>query len=57
MNFVYGIVITLAGIPVYLVCIKWQNKPECYSKIYKGIEYICQILFNAVWIDGNEKEN
>lgn len=57
MNFVYGIIITLAGVPVYLVCIKWQNKPECYSKIYKGIESICQILFNAVWIDGNEKEN
>lgn len=57
MNLVYGVAITLAGIPVYLVCIKWQNKPECYSKIYKGIESICQILFNAVWIDGNEKEN
>lgn len=50
-----GILITLAGIPVYYACIKWKKKPATYGKLSKAIERFCQILFSTVFVDENEK--
>lgn len=46
-----GILITLSGVPVYYICVKWTNKPKQYQNILQGLEKFCQILFQSVFID------
>ena len=28
-----GVVVTLSGIPVYLIAISWQNKPKAFTNV------------------------
>lgn len=57
MNLVYGILITLTGVPFYYLGIKWKNKPEFLGKSSKGFERFCQLIFMTLFVDGEEKEN
>ena len=56
MQLIFGILITLSGVPVYLLCIKWKNKPALYGRISHGFERFCQIMFNTVFVDELLKE-
>lgn len=55
-NLIVGILITLAGIPVYYVGVSWKSKPACYSRLSKGVERFCQLLFQTVFVDNEEKD-
>lgn len=57
MNLVYGILMTLTGVPFYYLGIKWKNKPTCLGNASKGFERFCQVMFNTVFVDSQEKEN
>lgn len=57
MNLVYGILITLTGVPFYYLAIKWKNKPACLGNSSKGFERFCQLMFNTLFVDGDDKEN
>lgn len=57
MNLVYGILITLTGVPFYYLGIKWKNKPAFLGNSSKGFERFCQLMFNTLFVDGQEKEN
>lgn len=55
LNLLIGVGITLAGVPVYYLCIKWKNKPKFYGKISHEIERFCQAMFNTVLIKNTDK--
>lgn len=57
MNLVYGILITLTGVPFYYLGIKWKNKPAVLGNTSKSVERFCQLMFNTLFVDGEEKEN
>lgn len=57
MNLVYGILITLTGIPFYYLGIKWKNRPAVLGNSSKSVERFCQLLFNTLFVDAQEKEN
>lgn len=54
LNLAIGVGITLAGVPVYLLCIKWTNRPKIAGRISKAIEKFCQVMFNTIFIEGSE---
>lgn len=56
LNLLYGILITLAGIPVYLVGIKWKNKPAAVGKSTRFFERFCQVTFNTIFAESDNKE-
>jgi hypothetical protein len=43
-----GLLITASGIPVYLVCIYWRNKPHWFNTYLAGITWHSQKLFLGV---------
>lgn len=51
MNLVIGFLITISGVPVYWLCIKWKNKPAMYGKLSRASERFCQIMFSTIFID------
>lgn len=40
-----GLFITLAGIPFYLVCVAWKNKPEWFQSKTNRMTFALQKLF------------
>ncbi|KAF7491845.1 Large neutral amino acids transporter small subunit 2 [Sarcoptes scabiei] len=40
-----GALITLSGIPIYLVTIRWKSKPKCYRKFIEILTIFIQKLF------------
>jgi solute carrier family 7 (L-type amino acid transporter), member 5 len=50
-NLGINILITLSGIPIYFLCVKWKNKPKRYRETSKSIERFCQLLFHSIFID------
>lgn len=57
MNLVYGILITLTGVPFYYLGIKWENKPACLGRVSKGFERFCQLMFSTLFVESQEKQN
>lgn len=55
MNLVVGCAITLSGVPVYYACIRWRNKPKLYSRMSRGCERFCQLMFNTIFLDDKEE--
>ncbi|XP_055387315.1 large neutral amino acids transporter small subunit 1 [Condylostylus longicornis] len=51
LNLLVGIAITLAGVPVYYLCIKWRNKPKVFGHMSKVAEIFCQIFFDTMFIE------
>ncbi|XP_046385826.1 Y+L amino acid transporter 2 [Ischnura elegans] len=43
-----GLVIIASGVPVYLVCIKWKNKPQWITKASYTINMLCAKTFMCV---------
>lgn len=43
-----GILITVIGVPVYLVGVHWRNKPQWFNEFMHGCTMGSQKLFNAV---------
>lgn len=54
LNLLVGILITLAGIPVYYVGIYWKNKPA-YNRLSSSVERFCQLMFSTIFVDEEEK--
>ena len=46
-----GAAITFSGIPVYLVTIKWKNKPKWYSSGIGMFAWIYSTLFKVHWLN------
>ncbi|CAH0556871.1 unnamed protein product [Brassicogethes aeneus] len=44
MNTVIGLSITLSGIPVYYLCVKWRNKPKSYNRLMYGLTKFLQSI-------------
>ncbi|XP_071823642.1 cystine/glutamate transporter-like isoform X2 [Apostichopus japonicus] len=47
-EFIVGLAITLAGIPVYLVCVWWEDKPKEITTASKSVTKFLQKLFFVV---------
>ncbi|XP_071823680.1 Y+L amino acid transporter 2-like [Apostichopus japonicus] len=48
LEFVVGLAITLAGIPVYLVCVWWEDKPKGITTATKSVTNFLQKFFFVV---------
>lgn len=51
-EFFFGLVLTLSGIPLYFVCIKWrQTTKHVFQPIADGLQSFCQKFFGTVFPD------
>ncbi|XP_059613343.1 large neutral amino acids transporter small subunit 1 [Phlebotomus argentipes] len=53
-DFLLGIALILSGIPIYYLCIFWQQKPQWLTKASKMVERLSQILFVTAFPDKEE---
>ncbi|XP_055708333.1 large neutral amino acids transporter small subunit 1 [Phlebotomus papatasi] len=53
-DFLLSIALILTGIPIYYLCIYWQQKPQCLNKVNKIVEKVSQILFVTAFPDKQE---
>lgn len=54
-DFFFGLVLTLSGIPIYLVCIKWkQITDHVLGPVADGLERFCQKFFCTVFPEKND---
>lgn len=54
-NLLIGVLIILAGVPVYYLGVCWKNKPASYNAASRSVEYFCQIMFATIFVDDEEK--
>ncbi|KAI5698333.1 hypothetical protein M8J75_005206 [Diaphorina citri] len=40
-----AVLITLSGVPVYLIGVKWRDKPEAFTRSFNALTYFVQKLF------------
>uniref|UniRef100_A0A8D8LKH1 Y+L amino acid transporter 2 n=1 Tax=Cacopsylla melanoneura TaxID=428564 RepID=A0A8D8LKH1_9HEMI len=40
-----AVLITLSGVPVYLIGVKWKDKPEWFTRSFNGLTFFVQKLF------------
>ena len=40
-----GLLITACGVPVYLICIRWKNKPSWFVSCLHRLGYTSQKMF------------
>lgn len=55
LNLFIGILIILAGVPVYYLGVRWKNKPASYNSVSRSVERFCQIMFATIFVDDEEK--
>lgn len=48
MNTLITIVIILSGVPVFYICVKWQNKPLLFLQMHDTATRLCQKIFLIV---------
>lgn len=53
-NLLMGLLITVAGIPFYYICVSTNNKSQYYNRMSEGMVKFCQLLFNAVVIEAGD---
>lgn len=54
-EFLFGILVTLSGIPIYFVCIKWKHMTRpVFGPIASGLQVFCQKFFGTVFPDKEE---
>ncbi|XP_045490808.1 large neutral amino acids transporter small subunit 2 [Colias croceus] len=55
MDTAIGLGILLSGIPVYYLCVKWQNKPNSYHRFSGCVLRFLQKLCSCIYVDSLEK--
>ncbi|XP_067007299.2 large neutral amino acids transporter small subunit 1 [Anabrus simplex] len=55
INTAIGMAITLSGVPVYYICIRWKGKPEAYDKLHRKLTSCIQTMLEVVSPEEGEK--
>lgn len=48
LNTLIAVLIILSGVPVYYLCIKWEAKPLCFTRIHEKFIRLVQTVFETV---------
>ncbi|XP_001655456.2 Y+L amino acid transporter 2 [Aedes aegypti] len=51
-----GVLLTLAGIPVYYVGVAWKNKPESFENVLRRATQFCQKMFMTAKEENDDEE-